>query len=87
MKTGILDKNGVEIQSGHTIKYETAPGRADEDYGAGDGLFVVRFGKGTYDSGIYTYIGFYCEPLDKEESADGFGWALTVDSKFLEVMA
>lgn len=60
--TGRFDKNGIEIGEGDTI-VRTTIGIATK--------YIVKYGIGTYDSGMYEYIGFYAE--DESGDSDGTG--------------
>lgn len=70
--TGKLDSQGIEIKEGDIIFYPSH-----------NTHYKIHFGEGTYDSGYYTYIGFYCEELnnsltprypdDRERGCDGYG--------------
>ncbi len=71
-RTGKLDKNGTEIREGDSVEYTS------------EGIFLVKWGKGTYDSGYYSYIGFYCE--DEEGDSDSWGYILNEGSELLEVI-
>ena len=78
-KTGKLDKNGKEIREGDLIRLH------DPERFMYNGIYKVKWGEGTYDSGVYTYIGFYCEDQGNGDS-DGFGWVITEESKLLEII-
>lgn len=55
--TALADRAGQEIFEGDIIEREGWDGDRD--------LAIVRYGEGTFDSGVYGYIGFYLEPVDK----------------------
>ena len=52
--TGLTDKNGKKIFEGDIVK--------TDQYWCEIG--VVKYGEGTFDSGIYRYTGFYYEDKD-----------------------
>lgn len=52
--TGLTDKNGKKIFEGDIVK--------TNEYWCEIG--VVKYGEGTFDSGIYRYTGFYYEDKD-----------------------
>ena len=52
--TGLTDKNGTKIFEGDIVK--------TDEYWCEIG--VVKYGEGTFDSGIYRYTGFYYEDKD-----------------------
>lgn len=61
--TGLTDKNGKKIFEGDIIQFGE-----DEDYDWDFNIGVVKFGEGTFDSGIYRYTGFFYE--DKKGNID-----------------
>lgn len=67
--TGNIGRNGKEIYEEDIVL--TALDWDDESYGREK--FVVRYGMGEMDSGVYTYPGFYLESLDGKQ-ADFTGW-------------
>ena len=75
MNTGKLDKNGDVIKLGDKISLENHDWR---------GIYTVNYGIGTYDSGIYEYLGWYL--TNEDGDSDGFGWILTFDSSNLEIV-
>lgn len=52
--TGLTDKNGNKVFEGDIVK--------TDEYWCEIG--VVKYGEGTFDSGIYRYTGFYYEDKD-----------------------
>ena len=52
--TGLTDKNGNKVLEGDIVK--------TDEYWCEIG--VVKYGEGTFDSGIYRYTGFYYEDKD-----------------------
>ena len=61
--TGLFDKYQKKIFEGDIIQLGE-----DEDYNWGFNIGVVKFGEGTFDSGIYRYTGFFYE--DKNGNID-----------------
>ena len=53
---GLTDKNGKKIFEGDIIQFGE-----DEEYDWEFNIGVVKFGEGTFDSGIYVYTGFFYE--------------------------
>ena len=68
--SGFYDKNDIEIGEGDVVVF------TDNTF---DDLeprtLTVKYGIGTYDSGVYKYVGFYVE--DAEGYSDGDGYILT----------
>lgn len=60
---GLTDKNGRKIFEGDIIQFGE-----DEDYDWDFNIGVVKFGEGTFDSGIYRYTGFFYK--DKKGNID-----------------
>ena len=60
---GLTDKNGKKIFEGDIIQFGE-----DEEYDWEFNIGVVKFGEGTFDSGIYVYTGFFYE--DKNGNID-----------------
>ena len=60
---GLTDKNGKKIFEGDIIQFGE-----DEEYDWEFNIGVVKFGEGTFDSGIYRYTGFFYE--DKKGNID-----------------
>lgn len=54
--TGLTDKNGKKVFEGDIIQFGE-----DEEYDWEFNIGVVKFGEGTFDSGIYVYTGFFYE--------------------------
>ncbi|MFA6661794.1 MAG: acetyltransferase [Bacilli bacterium] len=63
-KSGYYDKNDKEITEGDTLYKD----------GWCQGFYKVKYGIGTYDSGVYTYVGFYLE--DESGKTNGLGWIM-----------
>lgn len=69
--TGKHDIDNNEFYEGDIIK-EVSP--CDEEDQAQD-IFVIRYGKGGYDSGFYPYMGFYCERIS-DGYDDGYAYLM-----------
>jgi len=76
METGKVDKNGNIIKLNDKIKVT--------DTSSSDGVYTVGYGEGSYDSGWYTYLGWYL--THDIHGDDGYGWILILDSKQLEII-
>lgn len=59
--TGLKDRNGKMIFEGDII---------GDDYDGGKHMSIVKFGTGTWDSGYYRYVGFYCDRVDWEDDIE-----------------
>ena len=73
MESTKKDKNGELIKSGDKIKLDGY-----------EGEYTISYGKGTYDMGEYTYLGWIL--TNEKGQSDGFGWILNEDSKELEII-
>jgi hypothetical protein len=64
--TGLFDRKNREIGEGDEIKYIYEYDSQGKDEIC---KYKVCYGKGTFDSGAYEYIGFYLK--DEEGNTDG----------------
>lgn len=76
-RTGKLDINGVEIKEGQTVRVSWPKRNLYKPID-----YIVKYGIGTYDSGVYTYLGFYLVNKDDPKNinySDGTGFFFDYD--------
>lgn len=78
--TGVKDKNEIEVYEGDFIKVTF------DSVNYSPEIFEIKYGKGSYDSGVYPYIGFYCKNIENGDEDGNATYMFQDDYTKIEVI-